>query len=375
MYNAILKWSLSQTDGTQASEVTEMDSEKRAFLEKAMEQLVENDSKKIKELVAALHASEETEEEVGKKEIALEELLDRCDRIDYAITLHTFGNGFLPTIELLKSRHDRIRQKAAELVALCSHNNPACQGWALEAGALQLLDSIHSDSDADVDLRTKALSAISAIVQHNPQATKLFLEMNGVSSLRKNVEGIARRLRVKTLFMLQWLLRDSPTAAQKAVEEELPTVSELCYSLFWNVERIRSLCKEGVGVTRLHVPFCFGGPGSSGTSARLQRRYCREQHRSASGHIRQLSAEQVPRHGQVPVLFGAYMREKRSRAERTFFLKALGSHRFDVVLRQVPVPGKRPSAADFGSEKGRRAVRLRLSAGEMGRAGHRPGAP
>ena len=221
MYNAILKWSLSQSDGTKPSEVGPMDAEKRKFLEAAMDGLLEDETKKMQELVAALHAPEHTDEEVRAKENALDDLLDRCDRIDYANSFHTFGGGLVPTINLLKSEKDGIRLKAADLVALCVQNNPKCQKWALDAGAMPLLLGIHENLDLDVDVRTKALAAISALVQHNPQGEQLFLSGGGISAMRANVLGIARRLKVKTLFMLQWLLRDSAAAAIRASDDGL----------------------------------------------------------------------------------------------------------------------------------------------------------
>jgi hsp70-interacting protein len=201
-----------------------MDPEKRAFLDKAMEGLLEDETKKMKELVAALHRAEGNEEEIQAKENALDDLLDRCDRIDYALSFHSFGNGLVPTINLLKSSNDGIRLKAADLVALCVHNNPSCQKWALEAGAMELLLALHGNIDVDVDVRTKALSAISALVQHNPPGEELFLSSGGVQALKANIEGIARRLKVKTLFMLQWLLRDSAAAASRAADDGLSSV-------------------------------------------------------------------------------------------------------------------------------------------------------
>ena len=186
-----------------------------------MDGLLEDETKKMQELVAALHAPEQTDEEVRAKENALDDLLDRCDRIDYANSFHTFGGGLVPTINLLKSEKDGIRLKAADLVALCVQNNPKCQKWALDAGAMPLLLGIHENLDLDVDVRTKALAAISALVQHNPQGEQLFLSGGGISAMRANVLGIARRLKVKTLFMLQWLLRDSAAAAIRASDDGL----------------------------------------------------------------------------------------------------------------------------------------------------------
>lgn len=69
MMNAILKWSLQHHDGTSDSVPTEMDREKKEFLENAMKTMVEDETKTLKELVEAIKEPEDTEEQVEKKEI------------------------------------------------------------------------------------------------------------------------------------------------------------------------------------------------------------------------------------------------------------------------------------------------------------------
>jgi len=93
MYNAILKWSLANTDGTKASELKELDPEKKKFLEKVMDELVEDESATITELVQKMKGPEGTDDEVESKENAIEELCDRavgamaCDmHVDNVVT-------------------------------------------------------------------------------------------------------------------------------------------------------------------------------------------------------------------------------------------------------------------------------------------------
>ena len=90
-----------------------MDPEKRAFLEKVMAEMVEDESKSMKDLVEAIKGPEDTLEQASAKQEALEEAIDRCDKIDYAVGFHSFANGLFPTIDLLEtSEHGQLSLKS-----------------------------------------------------------------------------------------------------------------------------------------------------------------------------------------------------------------------------------------------------------------------
>jgi hypothetical protein len=78
MYNAILKWSIAHTDNTRATEVKELDPEKKQFLEKVMDEMMENETATMSELVQKMKGPEGTEDEVEGKEYAIEQLCDRA---------------------------------------------------------------------------------------------------------------------------------------------------------------------------------------------------------------------------------------------------------------------------------------------------------
>jgi len=256
MYKAILKWSLSQTDGTRTSEATEMDQEKREFLDKVMSSMVEDESKTMKELVATLSDPEDTLEQVKAKESALEELIDRSDRIDYAVALHSFGNGLFPTIDLIaSSKHGSIRSLAAELVALCVKDNPPCQAWAFERNALNVLLGLHSGRTGNTDdavgetERVKALSAISALIQHNDDAVKAFLWAGGLDNMKQDLHmQVGQRLRARACFVLQWLFESSQNACKQAVEKQFAPLLFLILLQSEEIEyagrALRSLAKK-----------------------------------------------------------------------------------------------------------------------------------
>eukprot|EP00286_Rhodomonas_abbreviata_P016004 CAMPEP_0181317678 /NCGR_PEP_ID=MMETSP1101-20121128/16600_1 /TAXON_ID=46948 /ORGANISM="Rhodomonas abbreviata, Strain Caron Lab Isolate" /LENGTH=306 /DNA_ID=CAMNT_0023425095 /DNA_START=79 /DNA_END=999 /DNA_ORIENTATION=+ len=220
MYNAILKWSLSQHDGTSsAADVGEMSQEKRDFLDNAMKSMVEDETKTMQELVEALKAPEDTPAQIESKQQALEDLIDRSDRLDYAIALHSFGNGLFPTIALLETSKDEgVRCNAAELVALCVQNNPAGQAWAFEGGALEKLLNLHKCGGEKE--KQKCLLALSGLIANNAPAQEAFLQAGGLSALEEDIKAeVGRRLKVKALFTVAWIMDQSSAARGKVVSE------------------------------------------------------------------------------------------------------------------------------------------------------------
>uniref|UniRef100_A0A6U4VG74 Nucleotide exchange factor Fes1 domain-containing protein n=1 Tax=Hemiselmis andersenii TaxID=464988 RepID=A0A6U4VG74_HEMAN len=220
MYKALLEWSLKQNDGTRpaALDPAQLDPEKKAFLERVMSEMVEDESSTMIELVAKLHSKEDTEEEAEAKVDALEELSDRVDRIDYAITLHAYAKGFLPVIHLIRdSKHEGVRSKAAELASVCMRNNPDLQLAALEDGGLATIFQAHGNPENGHNCRAKIVGALSALVQNNKTAEAAFLASGGVEALRGDIVSISSKLKLKALFMLQWLLRDCEAARKAAV--------------------------------------------------------------------------------------------------------------------------------------------------------------
>ncbi|KAJ1494088.1 hypothetical protein T484DRAFT_2608045 [Baffinella frigidus] len=128
MYNAILKWSIAQTDTSDANRTppAPMDPEKKAFLDKVMADMMEDEGKTMRELIEQMQGPEENLLDVERKEEAMEDLLDRIDKIDNAINLHAL-KGLVPAIKLAAtSKHGGVRSRAADIVAVAVKNNEKC---------------------------------------------------------------------------------------------------------------------------------------------------------------------------------------------------------------------------------------------------------
>merc|ERR1719183_1989897 len=136
----------------------------------------------MKDIVEAINGPEDTLDQASAKQDALEDAIDRCDKIDYAVGFHSYANGLFPTIELLEtSEHGNVRSAAAQLIALVVKDNPPCQAWAFEGNALPRLLALHRGHTKDGGAvgeteRVRAIAALFALIQHTPEAQLAFLE-------------------------------------------------------------------------------------------------------------------------------------------------------------------------------------------------------
>ncbi|KAL6745404.1 armadillo-type protein [Haematococcus lacustris] len=111
----------------------------------------------------------------------LDELMDIVTSIDFARDLHKVG-GLSTLLALLACPQHSLQWRAAEVAATCMANNPPVQQWFFEGGLLPalmpLLQPPGGGSPATLPC-TKALLALSALLQHHPAAQQAFLKHQG----------------------------------------------------------------------------------------------------------------------------------------------------------------------------------------------------
>mmetsp|Transcript_42489 Transcript_42489/g.51565 ORF Transcript_42489/g.51565 Transcript_42489/m.51565 type:complete len:306 (-) Transcript_42489:435-1352(-) len=208
-WKGLLKWSLSESDGTRpAKEVSEAD--KKWFAE-AMSSFVD-EVEVMRQINAYLRREPEegvTEEEmVEVKEGILEELQDIVESIDRARDLKQIG-GFPVLMELLASKHEGLRWRSAEVLATCVQNNPPVQDWALEQGALPRI--LHLCKDSSQTCQAKALLALSCISRGNTPALNA-LRLGGGIKLTCDMANMNNvRISRKALIFLRHLLQIFPS--------------------------------------------------------------------------------------------------------------------------------------------------------------------
>uniref|UniRef100_A0A7S0RII3 TOG domain-containing protein n=1 Tax=Pyramimonas obovata TaxID=1411642 RepID=A0A7S0RII3_9CHLO len=197
----LLKWSLAHSDGT--APAREISDEERQWFAEAMKAHTVDDVAIMQQIGAFLVKESEDgvseEEMVQTKEDLLQELMDIVDHVDRARDLKVIG-GFQTVIDLLKSKHDGLRSRAAELVSVVVQNNLVVQEWALGFGVLPVLVTLLKDEKATVVV--KSILALSSLVQNYPAAIAALKEEGGLGKVCELVASDDPRTKVKAMRLV-----------------------------------------------------------------------------------------------------------------------------------------------------------------------------
>lgn len=269
MWNAILRWSLSQTDpAAGGAPPPEMSEEDRAFLDKVFKSMVvdvvgrlkrdvmvlnvpeskeglrraaealrgggagqeggreddddeEDDGAAARAAEAAKAAESATDDEVSEmvvaqKAAALREVAELCENLDLALDFCKIG-GLPPVLAALGSRHEPLPELAAGVLANMAQNNPPVQDRLLEAGALAAMLGVAAAEGAGSGpgALNKALLAVSALVDHHEEAMRRFVGEGGVAMLaRLAAAGRPPRVRRKALVVARKVASQRPGALE-----------------------------------------------------------------------------------------------------------------------------------------------------------------
>ncbi|XP_004302552.1 PREDICTED: uncharacterized protein LOC101309648 [Fragaria vesca subsp. vesca] len=208
-WEGLLKWSLAHSDGTLPNR-NFSDEDRKWFMEAVQAQTVDV-VKRMKEITLVMQTPEQVLEAQGVTSADLEGMLDELqehvESIDMANDLHSIG-GFPPLLNYLKNSHANVRAKAAEVVTTIVQNNPKSQQLVMEANGLEYLYSLFT-SDPDVNVRTKALGAISSLIRDNKPGVTAFRLANGYAGLRDALSSESVRFQRKALNLISYLLREN----------------------------------------------------------------------------------------------------------------------------------------------------------------------
>ncbi|KAF7825645.1 hsp70 nucleotide exchange factor fes1-like [Senna tora] len=184
-WEGLLKWSLAHSDGTRPTNTLSEDDKR--WLKEALQAQSFDVIKRMKEITLVMKIPEKDLESQGITPDNIEDLLDELqehvESIDNANDLNTIG-GLAPLIEYLKNPHANIRAKAADVLTTIVQNNPVSQKLVMEARGLEHLIANFTNDD-DINVRIKALGAISSLIRHNKLGTHAFRLANGYGALRE----------------------------------------------------------------------------------------------------------------------------------------------------------------------------------------------
>ena len=248
-WSSLLKWSLAQQENgnvagagrlgavpedTEAGEdgavagalrpTREISKEEREWFYEAMQARTEDVAVTMQSIASALASKASASlppEEVAVRAALLEDLAERVESIDHANDLDAVG-GLAPVLEALRSPHEAICARAAEVVSIVVQNNPKAQARALELGAMGHLLTLVEEGDsggakaaagADADAapeRTQqtlamALLALGSLVRGDAAATSALVLGSGPRLLLLALRGSTPKVQRRALHLMAHL--------------------------------------------------------------------------------------------------------------------------------------------------------------------------
>ncbi|RWR95395.1 hsp70-binding protein 1 [Cinnamomum micranthum f. kanehirae] len=223
-WEGLLKWSLAHSDGSRPTR--NLSEEDRKWFMEAMQAQTVDVVKRMKDITLVMQTPKEVLDAQGVTSADLEDMLDELqehvESIDMANDLHSIGS-LVPLLSFLKNNHPGIRAKAADVVNTIVQNNPKSQQLVMEANGFEPLLS-NFISDPDINVRTKALGAISSLIRHNKPGIAAFRLANGYAGLRDALSSDSVRFQRKALSLIQYLLHENSSDCSAISELGFPRI-------------------------------------------------------------------------------------------------------------------------------------------------------
>mmetsp|Transcript_20784 Transcript_20784/g.57703 ORF Transcript_20784/g.57703 Transcript_20784/m.57703 type:complete len:276 (-) Transcript_20784:286-1113(-) len=192
-------------------------------LETVMKHYTVDFGKRMRDISEGLVLHDDACEDVSAQQGLLDELIDICESVDFARDLGKVG-GLPCVLSLLSSRHEELRWRSAELLAVCAQNNLPVQKEFLEAGVLPAVLAQLRDSCEQVCV--KALLALSAMVRGFYEASDAARSGGIVRQLvaLASEPNSSIKSRRKSLQLLHYFCETFPEEKAAVLEEGLDAV-------------------------------------------------------------------------------------------------------------------------------------------------------
>lgn len=202
----LLKFCLEHSDGRNLVDtpLPARDPADYAWLKQAFNDL-QTDADRMKKLIQVI---QDSNSEFKQKLASLEELEFLLEDLDNANDFHKFG-GVAVCLSLLRDSNPAFRRYGASLVGLASQNNPFEKQFFVVAGVFPLLLSTLAQERVK-DVLSKLLSAVSALVDNDPELQQQFLEAGGIAHLGIMVAHNDPSTKAKALYLMNKLALVNP---------------------------------------------------------------------------------------------------------------------------------------------------------------------
>ncbi|UJR23405.1 hypothetical protein I4U23_026412 [Adineta vaga] len=213
--NTLFQWTVKNTAAeaaistaaaatTTTSDVQPMTEEKKIWLHNALDNMTVNPVERLKLCISKIKDSQVADDQ--KKEF-LDELCHWSEELDLAKDFFTVGGLDILT-QLLDHSNDEIRTQTCSLLATLVQNNDHCQRIIVQSGLQQKLLKIVDESN-NADLKTKAVTAISALIRGYTLGQLQLQKFQGAKVLIKALSSPIPRLQNKLCFLINTICSSS----------------------------------------------------------------------------------------------------------------------------------------------------------------------
>lgn len=182
-----------------------------------MQHSVKSEYEIVQDLIAEYKA---TKEDLTKTDILLD-LEYYVHQYDNALDFVKMDGFKIVVLPSLNSTNSGLRSAAAFLMGSACQSNQQVQISALEAGSIPLLIRLVAQ-DPSMQVRSRALYALSSIIRHFPVAQKTFFEGGGVSAFSQLFQiesNDFKKLQLKVVTLLSDIITEKSTLAQYIHEQ------------------------------------------------------------------------------------------------------------------------------------------------------------
>ncbi len=205
----MLKWSLSQTDGTKPSEIPSLNDEQRKWLDEVFKSLTIDEVSEMRNIVLKLEKIIIDHQQTEQCLELFDQLMELICGLDNAKNFCKIGGVFAMFDNACNKGIDPVlRSKCYTIITECTQNNHFVQDALSKIPFWTIMETIE-EKGTNTELKSRALGALSAILKGNNLVNKrLFLNNSGLEFVLKMIILNAKdeKIVAKLLSLLSDLL-------------------------------------------------------------------------------------------------------------------------------------------------------------------------
>ncbi|CAI2171208.1 12312_t:CDS:2 [Funneliformis geosporum] len=215
----LLKWSVENSDSNKIPQPPPQDDPERRKIGSEIIDVIlgKSDGVRIREAIEVISNTNDTLE---NREIAFDNLEMLVEQIDNANDVENM-NLWPKILSFLSFPEKSLRLHAVWVCGTAVQNNPKAQKAFAEKGGIKLILNLLNNPDEDMEVRSKAIYAISGAIKHYSPGLEQF-EKEGGYEILLSILQTSNDLSIlrKVVFLFNTLLLQDATTVTTRIEEK-----------------------------------------------------------------------------------------------------------------------------------------------------------